>query len=169
MTLIFTLSFFSWVSLRTRRVLKKFLFVLTWTVSLTLISFFFVTVKLSDTDIYPEFSRRVLEKFIFVLSWTVSSTLIHESAYFSSSLRQIPAKSRKSVDRYHANRFQRTQPFDQICLKVRSKDVVRKLVSVNALRSTVNTYLSDIFGPWLLLDQKHLYGARQRFCRGNRL
>ena len=169
MTLIFTLSFFSWVSLRTRRVLKKFLFVLTWTVSLTLISFFFVTVKLSDTDIYPEFSRRVLEKFIFVLSWTVSSTLIHESAYFSSSLRQIPAKSRKSVDRYHANRFQRTQPFDQICLKVRSKDVVRKLVSVNAFRSTVNTYVSDIFGPWLLLDQKHLYGARQRFCRGNRL
>ena len=78
-------------------------------------------------------------------------------------------QSRKSVDRYHANQFQRTQPFDQICLKVRSKDVVRKLVSVNAFRSTVNTYLSDIFGPWLLLDQKHLYGARQRFCRGNRL
>ena len=47
--------------------------------------------------------RRVLKEFIFVLSWTVSPTLIHEFAFFSSWLRHIRAKSRKSVDRYHAN------------------------------------------------------------------
>ena len=110
--LIFTLSFFSWVSLRTRPFLKKFIFVLTWTVSPILI-FFFVVVhgKIKRHWYLPWVffswvslrTRRVLKKLIFVFTWTLSPTLIHESAKFSSSMRQIPTKSRKSVNRYHAN------------------------------------------------------------------
>ena len=64
--------------------------------------------------------------------------------------------------------FQRTQPLEQLCLKVRSKDIVRKILSWNTSRNTVNTYLSDTFGLRLLLNQKHVYGALRRSCRGNR-
>ena len=127
-------------------------------------SFFLLlfTVKLSDTDIYPEFffslvslrTRRVLKKFIFVLTWTVSPTLIHESAKFSSSMRQIPTKSRKSVDRYHANLSEDATiwpDMPQSSLE-RHRSQANFSEYVTTFRSTINTYLSDIFGPWLLLD-----------------
>ena len=40
------------------------------------------------------------------------------------------------------------------------------LVLVNTFRNTVNTYFSVTFGLQLLLDEKHVYGARQRFFEG---
>ena len=87
----------------------------------------------------------VPKEYISDLTWTVSPTLIHEFACFSSSLRHTRAKSRKSVDRHRANGF-KGHYRSTICLKVRSKDIVSKLVLVNMSINIVNTYFSDTFG-----------------------
>ena len=56
-------------------------------------------------------------------SMTNKCIIMHHNAKYQQSLEsQLIAIMRT---------FQRTQPFDQICLKVRSKDIVRKLISVN--------------------------------------
>ena len=136
------------------------------------------TVKLSNTDIYPKFFqlqhanfRLGLAEFwnnlyLFLqgqclLHWFISSSTssVHWDTFEQSLESQLIAIMRT---------FQGTQPLDQICFKVRSMDIVRRLNSVNTSRNTFNTYFSDTFGPQLLLDQKHVSRARQRFCRGNR-
>ena len=144
--LIFILSFFSWVSLRTRRFLKKFIFVLTWTVSPILI-FFVVVVhgKIKRHWYLPwvfsaEFRLGLAEflksSYLFLhgqclLHWSMSlqNSQVQWGKYQQSLESQLIAIMRT---------FQRKQPFDQICLKVRSKDIVRKLISVNMwIRSEV--------------------------------
>ena len=134
--------------------------------------FFSFAVKLSNTDIYrkffsPEF-RLGLAEFLknlhfflhgrCLLHWSISSSTspVHWDTFEQSLESQLIAIMRT---------FQRTQPLDQICLKVRSKDIVLRLISVNTFRNTVNAYLGDTFGPRLLLDQKHVYGALRRFWK----
>ena len=93
----------------------------------------------------------------FLVNWNTSLRLVLPEKKYKQC-QNILSPSRK--------RYWRTHPLDKICLKVRSKDIVRKLVLVNTSRNTVNTYFSVTFGLQLLLDEKHVYGARQRFFEG---
>ena len=93
----------------------------------------------------------------FLGNWTTPLRLVlpekninNAKTYFRH--RANGFEGRIHLTRYASNFAQRTSYFF--------------LVLVNTSRNTVNTYFSVTFGLQLLLDEKHVYGARQRFFEG---